>query len=104
MRLDPERARKTIMAAYRESQANLRATAELLDCSVRSVIDWIARLGLRKVIDATLAEAKRDGWMHDGFTHGGRPMGAKDKQLRVNAAKKKPVKKVAAKKTTKKAA
>lgn len=60
----PDRAREQILAAYRVAGASLRATANVLGCTERTLHRWVDRLELRDDLDKMTRKAQREGWLN----------------------------------------
>jgi hypothetical protein len=64
--LHPTEASAIILKAYRDAGANLRAAAEILGTSERSVHRYVERLRLTAQINALRARARHEGWLKSG--------------------------------------
>lgn len=71
--VQPEEAKKRILAAFREARANQAGAARALGCAENTFIRWIAKLKIRTALTAIKREAIREGWIHDESRKGGRP-------------------------------
>lgn len=62
----PAEATQTILAAFRNAGANLRATAESLGVTERTLHRYVEALGIGRQLEDMRERAKREGWHHTG--------------------------------------
>jgi len=73
IRVNPEEAKRRILAALRETGMHKALAAKKIGCAHSTLIAWIAQLEMAKAIDTLVAKAQKEGWHHD--RKGGRPTG-----------------------------
>jgi DNA-binding NtrC family response regulator len=66
--VQPDRAKETILAAYRLAGANIPETAKRLECTWRTLYRWIAKLGLDEDLAKLKVKAAREGWLREGVS------------------------------------
>jgi hypothetical protein len=64
VRLDPKRASKVILDAFRKAKTHHGETAKLLDCSTSTLNAWMRVLQLKPTMDEMIEKAKKQGWHH----------------------------------------
>lgn len=62
----PAEATRTIIEAFRSAGANLRATAESLGVTERTLHRYVEALGIGRQLEDMRERAKREGWHHGG--------------------------------------
>lgn len=81
--IDPDSARKEIVAAFVKAQCHYKETAEILGCKSHTVTRWARALGIKDELAKIEARAEKEGWHH------GKKGGAgyhRDPELRVKRA------------------
>jgi hypothetical protein len=69
---DPDRARREIIRAFRDSGANRQDTAAALGVGRNALTKYVATLGITEELNELEDTAKRNGWHHGRV--GGRPV------------------------------
>ena len=64
IQLDPKRASSDILAAYRVAGASLKAAADVLGCTERTLHRWVDTLDLRAELAKMTRAAVREGWLN----------------------------------------
>lgn len=64
IQVDPKRAAEEILAAYRVAGASLKAAAEILGCTERTLHRWVDALDMREALEAATRKAVREGWLN----------------------------------------
>lgn len=81
---DPEEAKRTILAAYKDEGAHAGNAATSLGVSRVTFERWVVRLGIRDEIEKILKTAKKQGWWKGNG--GGRPKLAKARPKKKSKA------------------
>ncbi len=63
--VDPDRARREILAAVRKAKMHMGEAAKALECRQQTLLSWVRALDLEQEIDEMRETAKRNGWHHD---------------------------------------
>lgn len=85
--VDPEAARKELLAAFQEAKASRRDAAKLLGCDEDTFARWADMLGARAELDVIEERAKEQGWHHGRNRMGGRPKGTGKRDRRRAVAR-----------------
>jgi len=87
--LEPAKAKKIILAAFKESKMHRQDAAKALECNYGTLLRWIDRLGIHDEINRMTKLSKKEGWHHG--RKGGRPVGTGTKKATAKKASKKAV-------------
>lgn len=63
IRLEPDKVRDVIVAAFEASGANLKSAAARLGVEERTIHRYVVALKLQRTLEAIRVRARREGWL-----------------------------------------